>query len=147
MADSKVSELVSATSLGSSDLLYVVQSNTSKKITAATLFANAVDPTLKGNVTLDSSVQSVVSAGDSIDLTKPITHLTADASGGSLSISAGATNQIKIITMIATSGGSYTLGSNIAGSATITFSGVGKSATLLYTNNKWHMIGGTASIA
>ena len=147
MADSKVSELTTATSLGVSDLLYVVQSNTSKKITAATLFANAANVTLKGTVTLDPSVQSIVASGTSVDLTKPVTHLTADASGGSINIAAGDTNQIKIITMIATSGGSFTLSSNIAASATITFSGVGKTATLLYTNGKWHMIGGTATIA
>jgi monoamine oxidase len=147
MADSKVSELVSATSLGVSDLLYVVQSNTSKKITAATLFANAANTTLKGTVTLDPTVQSIVSAGDVVDVSTTVTHLTSDASGGSITIPAGSTNQIKIITMITTAGGAYTLSSNVANSATITFNGVGKSATLLFTNNKWHMIGGTASIA
>jgi hypothetical protein len=49
--------------------------------------------------------------------------------------------------MIATSGGSYTVSSNIANSQTITFSAVGKTAQLLYTNSKWFMVGGTASIA
>jgi hypothetical protein len=41
MADSKVSELTAATTVGGSDLLYLVQSNTSKRITAANFFANA----------------------------------------------------------------------------------------------------------
>ena len=41
MADSKLSELTSAASVGVSDLFYVVQSNTSKKVTAAVLFENA----------------------------------------------------------------------------------------------------------
>ena len=147
MADSKVSELTSATSVGVSDQFYVVQSSTSKKVTAAVLFANAANVTLKGNVNLDSSVQTVSSAGTVIDLTKPVSHLVADGTGGSISIPAGTTNQIKYITMITTAGGSYTISANIANSQTITFSAVGKTAQLLYTNSKWHMVGGTASIA
>lgn len=147
MADSKVSELTSATSVGVADQFYVVQSSTSKKVTAAVVFANAANVTLKGNINLDSSVQSITSAGTLIDLTKPVTHLTADASGGSIAIPSGTVNQIKYITMISTSGGSFAISSNIAGNTTITFSAIGKTAQLLYTNNKWHMVGGTASIA
>ena len=147
MADSKVSELTSATSIGVADQFYVVQSSTSKKVTAAVLFANAANVTLKGNVNLDSSVQVISSAGTMVDLTKPVTHLSADASGGSIAIPSGTTNQIKYITMISTSGGSFAISANIAGSQTITFNAVGKTAQLLYTNNKWHMVGGTASIA
>jgi hypothetical protein len=147
MSDSKVSELTSATSLGVSDYLYVVQSSTSKKITAATFFANAANVTLTGNINLQSSVQSITSGGTTIDLTKPISHLTADASGGSLTLPPGTTNQIKYLVMIATSGGTYTVSSNVANSQTITFSAVGKTAQLLYTNSKWYMVGGTASIA
>jgi hypothetical protein len=48
--------------------------------------------------------------------------------------------------MISTSGGSFAISANIANSQTITFSAVGKTAQLLYTNSKWHMVGGTASI-
>ncbi len=125
----------------------MVQSSTSKKVTAAVLFANAANVTLKGNINLDSSVQSITSAGTLIDLTKPVTHLTADASGGSIAIPTGTVNQIKYITMIATSGGSYAISSNIAGNTTITFSAIGKTAQLLYANSKWHMVGGTATIA
>jgi len=147
MSDSKVSELTSATSLGVSDYLYVVQSSTSKKITTETFFANAANVTLSGNINLQSSVQSITAGGTTIDLKKPISHLTADASGGSLTIPPGTTNQIKYLVMIATSGGSYTVSSNIANSQTITFSAVGKTAQLLYTNSKWFMVGGTASIA
>lgn len=40
MADSKVSELTAATSAGGSDLLYLVQTNTSKKITVAALLSS-----------------------------------------------------------------------------------------------------------
>jgi hypothetical protein len=147
MADSKVSELTSATSIGVSDQFYVVQSSASKKVTAAVLFANAANVTLKGNVNLDSSIQVITTAGTMVDLTKPVTHLAADSSGGSIAIPAGTTNQIKYITMISTSGGSFNISSNIAGGQTITFTASGKTAQLLYTNNKWYMVGGTATIA
>ena len=145
MADSKVSELTAATSVGGSDIFYLVQSNSSKKVTASTLFENVSNVTLKGNVLLDSSVQTL-SAPGVINLNKLVTHLNSDASGGSLTIGAGNTNQIKIICMTATSGGSYTMSSNIAGSGIVTFDQVGDTATLLYTNNKWFVIGGTANV-
>ena len=147
MSDSKVSELTSATSLGVSDLFYVVQSNASKKITTGTMFANAANVTISGNLNFQSSVQLVTTAGTKIDLTKPISHLAADASGGTIFIPAGTTNQVKYLVMISTSGGSFSISSNVANSQTITFSANGKTAQLLYTNNKWYMVGGTASIA
>jgi hypothetical protein len=145
MADSKVSELTSATSVGGSDLLYVVQSNTSKKVTAATLFANAANVTLKGTVTLDPTVQILASPGI-IDVSKLITHLACDATGGTISIPAGTTNQMKILTMISNSGGTMTIRSNVANSANVVFNNVGDTATMLYTNNRWFVIGGTASL-
>lgn len=149
MADSKVSELTSATSVGGSDLLYLVQTNTSKKVTAATLFANASNVTLKGNVNLDPSVQLLASPGI-IDLTKPVTHLSSDASGGTITLPNGTASQVKVIAMIGTSGGTYRISSNssnLAYSGNIVFSAAGNTATMLYTNSKWYLIGGTASIS
>lgn len=146
MADSKVSELTSATTVGSSDVLYLVQSNTSKKITAATLFANASNTTLKGVTSFAEEVQLLSSPGI-IDISKPITHLSVDASGGNLSIPAGATNQIKIVVMISSAGGTFTLtGQNIMNSDNVVFSSRGNTATLLYTDTKWCVIGGTARV-
>jgi hypothetical protein len=145
MADSKVSELTAATSVGGSDLLYLVQSNTSKKVTVANLFANAGNVILKGNVNLDPNVQ-LLSAPGIIDLNKQVTHLSVDATGGTLVIPGGTSNQVKIVAMISSGGGTYTIASNIANSANVVFNNIGDTATLLYTNNKWYMIGGTASL-
>lgn len=143
---SKVSELTAASSIGRSDLLYVAQSNNSKKVTAATLFDNTLDPTLKGNVSLDSSVQILASPGI-IDVTKPVTQLSVSASNGTLTIPAGIkANQIKILIMTTSSGGTYTISSNIANNANVLFTDVGDTATLMYNSNKWFVIGGTASI-
>lgn len=147
MADSKVSELTSATTLGGSDVLYLVQSNTSKKITAGTLFANAANTTLKGTTSLDSNVQLLSSPGI-IDITRPITHVSSDASGGLLTIPAGSTNQIKIIVMIASAGGTFTLtGTNISNLDNVIFSARGNTATMLYTDSKWYVVGGTARVS
>lgn len=145
MADTKVSELTSATTVGSSDVLYLVQSNTSKKVTAATLFANAANTTLKGVTSFAGDVQLLSSPGN-IDISKPVTHLSADASGGFLSIPAGSTNQIKIMVMISSAGGTFTLTGNIMNSDNVVFSSRGNTATLLYTDTKWCVIGGTARV-
>lgn len=146
MADSKVSELTSATSVGGSDLLYLVQSNTSKKVTAATLFANASNVTLKGNVNYDPTVQLLASPGI-IDLTKPVTHLSCDATGGTCTIPAGTNGQYKMIVMIANTGGTFVISSNIAGNGIVTFDRVGDTVSLLYTNNKWFAIGGRDNLS
>jgi len=143
MADSKVSELTAATSAGSSDLFYIVQSNTSKKITIANLFASAANPTLSGNIKL-SGEQSLVSAGI-INITSPITTLTGDTSGGTCSIPSGSSNQIKIINYIAGTG-TYTISGNIAGNANVQLNNVGDTALMLYNNSKWYVIGGTANV-
>ena len=146
MADSKVSGLTAATSLGGSDVLYLVQSNTSKKITIANFFANAGNVTLSGNINIGGTPQSLGSPGI-IALSTPITHLTIDASGGTLQIPQGTTGQQKIVVTISAAGGSYTINNaNIAGNANVVFDTVGDTATLLYTQNKWHVIGGTANV-
>lgn len=145
MADSKVSELTAATTVGGSDLLYLVQSNTSKRLPISTLFANASNVNLKGNVNLGSSSQTLASPGG-IDMGNVVTVLTSDASGGNVTIPNGTPNAIKIIVMGSTEGGSYTLRGNIAANANILFTSAGNTATLLYTSDKWYMIGGSARL-
>jgi len=143
MADSKVSELTAASSAGSSDLLYIVQSSTSKKITVANLFASAANPTLSGNITL-SGQQSMLAAGV-INTTSPITNLTGDGSGGICSLPTGSANQIKIVNYISGTG-IYTIYGNIAGNANVVLNNVGDTALMLYNNSKWYVIGGTANV-
>lgn len=146
MADSKVSELTSATSVGGSDVLYLVQSNTSKKITVANLFGNISNPTLTGNVVIGGTPQALGSPGI-ISLTTPITHLSVDAVGGTLQIPQGTNGQQKIIVLTTSAGGTYTVNfANVAGNANIVFDRVGDTATMLFTNSKWYVIGGTANV-
>lgn len=145
MADTKVSSLPAATFVGGSDTLYLVQNNASKKVTAATLFSNAANVTLKGNVNIDSTIQTLSSPG-TIDLTKIVTQLTAGPSGGDLVIPTGTAGQLKVIAFTTTTGGAYTLKGNIANNANVNFTTTGDTATLLYINSKWFVIGGTASL-
>jgi hypothetical protein len=146
MADSKVSELTSATSLGGSDVFYLVQSNTSKKITTATIFANAANVTLKDVITVGSTPQSLGAAGI-VSLSTPITHLSVGGDSGTLQIPTGSNGQVKLLVMTASSGGSYTINNaNLAANANVVFEQAGHSAQLLYTNSKWYVIGGTANV-
>jgi proline racemase len=146
MSDSKVSALAAATSVGGSDILYLVQSNTSKKVTAGTLFANAGNVTLQGNINIGGNIQVLASPGI-ISLTTPITQLTVDATGGTLQLPKGTNGQMKYVVLSTSSGGVYTINNaNVAGSSNIKFDNVGDSATLLFITNKWYMVGGTANV-
>lgn len=146
MADSKVSQLTVATSAGGSDLLYLVQSNTSKRITVGNFLANAGNVTLTGNINIGSTPQYLSSPGI-ISLTTPITQLAADAMGGALQIPLGTSGQMKYLVMTVNLGGHYYIStSNMAGNANVVFDRVGDTAQLLCTNNKWYVIGGTANV-
>lgn len=143
MADSKVSELSAATSASAADLLYLVQSSTSKKITVANFCKSLSNVTISGNLSM-SGVQTIAAAGQ-INLESIITHLVGDTVGGVLTIPAGNSNQLKYVAYVSGTG-TYTIYSNTAGNAQISFNNAGDAATLLYTNSKWFMVGGSANI-
>lgn len=145
MADTKVSDLTAATTLSGSDVLYLVQGSNSRKITAATLFANTSNVTVKDKFNYDSSVQTMSTPG-AVDLNKQITHLASDISGGVLTIPRGTPGQLKFLLMTATTGGSYTVRGNIANNANIVFSAVGNTSQLLFSSNSWFVVGGTARL-
>ena len=145
MAKLKISELVAATATNPNDLLYLVQSNTSKSITVANFLADLTDPNLQGNIKITGTPQTL-SAGGTVDITTPTTYLNVGGTAAAISIPDGANGQIKVIVTTVASGGSYLLGYNIARGANVRFANVGDTATLMYTNHKWFMIGGTASI-
>ena len=85
MADLKVSELESANALGGSDLLYVVQDGTSKKIAASALFSTVSDPTLVGNIQIGGAVQTLTTAG-TVSVSVPRTLLIGGQSANTLEI-------------------------------------------------------------
>jgi hypothetical protein len=146
MADSKVSELTTATSIGGSDVFYLIQNSTSKKITAATLFSNLSNVTVSGNINIGGNNQSLGAPGI-ISLTVPVTELTVDGVGGTLQLPGGTNGQVKIVVLKASSGGTFTINyANIAGNGNVRFDTVGDTSTLQYITDKWYVIGGTANV-
>ena len=145
MADKKISALTATTTTAATDIAHVVTgmggTPTNKKITVANLF-NTI-PTWIG---FADTVTTVAADVLPIPVTASVCHKTSGSDAEALTIAAGTSGQVLIIVMIVDGGGTATLsGAQINGS--VAFSEVGHTATLLYTNSKWNMIGGNATWA
>jgi len=145
MADKKISALTATTTTAATDIAHVVtdmgSTPTNKKITVANLF-NKI-PTWIG---FADTVTTVAADVLPIPVTASVCHKTSGSDAEALTIVAGTSGQVLIIVMIVDGGGTATLsGAQINGS--VAFSEVGHTATLLYTNSKWNMIGGNATWA
>ena len=145
MADKKISALTATTTTAATDIAHVVtdmgSTPTNKKITVANLF-NKI-PTWIG---FADTVTTVAADVLPIPVTASVCHKTSGSDAEALTIAAGTSGQVLIIVMIVDGGGTATLsGAQINGS--VAFSDVGHTATLLYTNSKWNMIGGNATWA
>ena len=145
MADKKISALTATTTTAATDIAHVVTgmggTPTNKKITVANLF-NTI-PTWIG---FADTVTTVAADVLPIPVTASVCHKTSGSDAEALTIAAGTSGQVLIIVMIVDGGGTATLsGAQINGS--VAFSHVGHTATLLYTNSKWNMIGGNATWA
>ena len=143
MADKKISALTATTTTAATDIAHVVTgmggTPTNKKITVANLF-NTI-PTWIG---FADTVTTVAADVLPIPVTASVCHKTSGSDAEALTIVAGTSGQVLIIVMIVDGGGTATLsGAQINGS--VAFSEVGHTATLLYTNSKWNMIGGSAA--
>ena len=143
MADKKISALTATTTTAATDIAHVVtdmgSTPTNKKITVANLF-NKI-PTWIG---FADTVTTVAADVLPIPVTASVCHKTSGSDAEALTIVAGTSGQVLIIVMIVDGGGTATLsGAQINGS--VAFSEVGHTATLLYTNSKWNMIGGNAA--
>ena len=143
MADKKISALTATTTTAATDIAHVVtdmgSTPTNKKITVANLF-NTI-PTWIG---FADTVTTVAADVLPIPVTASVCHKTSGSDAEALTIVAGTSGQVLIIVMIVDGGGTATLsGAQINGS--VAFSEVGHTATLLYTNSKWNMIGGNAA--
>ena len=143
MADKKISALTATTTTAATDIAHVVTgmggTPTNKKITVANLF-NTI-PTWIG---FADTVTTMAADALAVPVTASVCHKTSGSDAESLTIVAGTSGQVLIIVMIVDGGGTATLsGAQINGS--VAFSEVGHTATLLYTNSKWNMIGGSAA--
>lgn len=146
MADSKVTDMVAATSVNSADVLYLVQSNTDKKLSISTLLGNLPSTITKFAAPLVAGgTTQAITNGGTITATQTTTVITNTGLASALVINNGTyEGQLKVI-LASTMAGSSVISSNISVSS-ITFSQAGHSALLIWIANKWWPIGGTAAI-
>lgn len=147
MADSKVSELTAATSVNSADVLYLIQSSTDKKISMSTLLANLPNTLTKfsGLIALSlNSAQSIVGSG-TINSTTFMTTISNAAGTYALTIADGSyVGQLKLI-MCSSASGTSSITSNLKG-CTAAFTETGHTLLLVWYDNDWWPIGGTATL-
>jgi hypothetical protein len=138
MADSKVSELTAATSVNSADVLYLIQSSTDKKISMSTLLANLPNTLTKfsGLIALSlNSAQSIVGSG-TINSTTFMTTIS-NAAGTYV-------GQLKLI-MCTSASGTSSISGGLKG-CTAAFTETGHTLLLVWYDNDWWPIGGTATL-
>ena len=143
MSDKTITELDALTVSASTDSLVVYDASATGtlKLTVANLINKL--PTWLG---FADTVTTMAADALAVPITASICHKTSGSDAETLTIVAGTSGQVLIIVMIVDGGGTATLsGAQINGS--VAFSEVGHTATLLYTNSKWNMIGGTATWA
>lgn len=145
MADAKVTDLQSATTVNPADVLYLVQSATDKKLSLATLLGNLPNTPAKfrGVLALGGTPQTLVGDG-TITATETVT-LLSNVGNAVINIADGSYDfQLKVVIMTAAAGQS-SLTQNI-GVGQIAFSAVGHSTVLLWASGSWWPIGGTAPV-
>ena len=147
MADKKITQLTDlGDGLASVDLFHVVDDPTgtpiNKKITAEDVFNNI--PTWVG---LNSTSQAITGDGSTstaIDVITPVTEVDATSNTAPCTLANGANGQVKTIINVSTSGtNAITITpANFRGGTTITLNAPGETATLIFKNSNWNVIGG-----
>lgn len=149
MADSRVTNLPSASEISSTDVVYLVKPNNSPydyKLTIANLFGGIPVPViLEERLVIGGSPQVLTAPGE-ISATTAITLLNPVDSSGAVTIPDGVSGQVKHIIMQTNPGlQTLTLSNNI-GHSSITFNKSGDTATLMFMGTVWYFIGGTATV-
>ena len=146
MADKKISALTAMTAPATADFLHVIDDNsgtyTNQKITLTTLFQNV--PTF-----LAFTDTVATSAADSLEIpiTASIVHKTTGSDAEALTVAAGTQGQLLMIVLIVDGGGTGTIAASSSVADTIAFADAEDTAQLLFTNSKWHFMGGTATVS
>ena len=107
-----------------------------------------------GAVTVNSSfgtdvvlgVQSLSGAG-AVNITSAFTALTTTGAAQALTLANGAAGEIKIITHVVDGGSAVLTPTTKIGFTTITFTGVGESAMLIYTAAGWAIVALNGAVA
>ena len=112
--------------------------------TSATTGAVTVNSSFGTDVVLAS--QSLSGAG-AVDITNAFTALTTTGSAQALTLANGAAGEIKIITHVVDGGSAVLTPTTKIGFTTITFTGVGESAMLVYTAAGWAIVALNGAVA
>tara|TARA_Y100000310_G_scaffold261022_1_gene270204 strand:+ start:369 stop:809 length:441 start_codon:yes stop_codon:yes gene_type:complete len=146
MADKIIANLPKTEATTFDDLLLVVDtpadSPTNKKITLANLF-NKV-PTWLG---FADTVATSAADSLAIPITASIVHKTTGSDAEALTVAAGTQGQLLMIVLTTDGGGTGTIAASSTVADTIAFADAEDTAQLLFTNSKWHFMGGTATVS
>jgi hypothetical protein len=117
-------------------------------VTSTNGFIGAVTGNITGNLTGDvfASVQSLSGAG-AVNVTDMFTSLTSSGAAQALTLANGTAGQIKIITHTVDGGSAVLTPTTKIGFTTITFTGVGESAMLIYTSAGWAIVSLNGAVA
>ncbi len=145
MADKNIANLPSSAAASSDDLLIVVdtpaESPANKKITLTNFF-NKI-PTWLG---FADTVATSAADSLAIPITASIVHKTTGGDAEALTVAAGTQGQLLMIVLTTDGGGTGTIAASSTVADTILFDTAEDTAQLLFTNSKWHFMGGTATI-
>jgi len=145
MADQKISELTAVTTTANTDNIVLAKSNANNKITVANFFSAIATPASFSSKVSITGAETLTQPG-AVSVATNISYITNATSAGTLTIAAGVEGQIKVIICTSNTGSNtLTLDDSDLAQDTIVFDAAGKTATLIYTNTKWYMIGGTAT--
>jgi len=146
MADKKITALTNlGDGLASEDLFHIVDDPSvtpiNKKVSAEDVFNNI--PSWLGLSQLAQTITADGSTATAVDVTTAITLVNATSATHSCALADGSDGQVKTIINSSTSGtNAVTITpANAGGFTTITLDKEGESATLLFKNSKWYVIG------
>ena len=146
MADKKISALGAMTAPAAADFLHIIDDNsgtyTNQKITLTTLFQNV--PTF---VAFTDTVATSAADSLAIPITASLVHKTTGSDAEALTVAAGTQGQLLMIVLIVDGGGTGTIAASATVADTIAFADAEDTAQLLFTNSKWHFMGGTATVS
>ena len=146
MADKKITALQESTALSSDDIFHIVDSPASspsnKRISSTNVFNKL--PTWLG---FADTVATSAADSLAIPITASIVHKTTGADAEALTIAAGTQGQLLMIVLITDGGGTGTIAASSTLADTIAFADAEDTAQLLFTNSKWHFMGGTATVS
>ena len=146
MADKKISALTAMTAPATADFLHIIDDNsgtyTNQKITLTTLFQNV--PTF---VAFTDTVATSAADSLAIPITASLVHKTTGSDAEALTVAAGTQGQLLMIVLTTDGGGTGTIAASSSVADTIAFADAEDTAQLLFTNSKWHFMGGTATVS